>query len=146
MRPPCKPHLLRPEDLMYLVVWGGKRAAIVVWRKKESLHAPNINKKKINLCFFDWFFYCIFLFHFVFCIHSSKFNTWKKSFFCFFVPIPLQPRTLEFFFFCLFFLFIWYVLYGVAHHWNGISDSSDSASESAVQSFDEESVVHSDDK
>ena len=38
------------------------------------------------------------------------------------------------------------MLYGVADHWNGISDSSVSASESVVQSFDEESVVHSDDE
>jgi len=41
-------------------------------------------------------------------------------------------------FFCFFGL-----LYGVAHHWNGISDSSSSASESVVQSFDDESVVQS---
>ncbi len=38
---------------------------------------------------------------------------------------------------------VWYTHYGVADHWNGISDSSDSASESVVQSFDEESVVQS---
>lgn len=37
--------------------------------------------------------------------------------------------------------------YGVALHLNGISDSSAaSASESVVQSFDEESAVHSDDE
>ena len=37
-----------------------------------------------------------------------------------------------------------HVNYGVAHHPNGISGSS--ASESVVQSFDEESAVHSDDE
>jgi hypothetical protein len=56
------------------------------------------------------------------------------------------------FFFFLFVLFLslvytlWYTHYGVADHWNGISDSSVSASESVVQSFDEESVVHPDDE
>ena len=42
--------------------------------------------------------------------------------------------------------FVWFWFYGVALHLNSISGSSDSASESVVQSFDEESVVQSDNK
>ena len=76
MRLPCKPHLLRAEDLMYLVVWGGKRAAIVVWKKKAYMHQIQI--KKINLCFFHWFFLIFFsfyiCFHFVFILFSFCFH------------------------------------------------------------------------
>ena len=90
MRLPCKPHLLRAEDLMYLVVWGGKRAAIVVWKKKAYMHQIQI--KKINLCFFHWFFLIFFYFnhlfsfcfHFVFVLFSFCFHF---VFILFFIPI-----------------------------------------------------------
>ena len=49
----------------------------------------------------DLFQFFIFI---LFCIHPSSILEKKIIFFVFLVPIPLQPRTLDFSFFCLFFL------------------------------------------
>ena len=59
----------------------------------------------IFLMFFDDFsfsFFIFFLFYFAF--HPSSILEKKIIFFVFLVPIPLQPRTLDFSFFCLFFV------------------------------------------
>ena len=50
------------------------------------------------------FIFILFLFYFYFAFIQLQ-SLKKNHFFCFLVPIPLQPRTLNFSFFCLFFAF-----------------------------------------
>ena len=57
------------------------------------------------LFYFYFSFSFSFLFFILFCIHLNSIFEKKIIFFVFLVPIPLQPRTLDFSFFCLFFAF-----------------------------------------
>jgi len=85
-----------------------------------------------------------FCFHFIFLTkHTLKKINFYFLFFLSQYHYSLGHSIFSFFVCFLFFVYI-KLNYGVALHMNGISDSSDSASESVVQSFDEESVVHSD--